>query len=64
MIGSWFDGVNCTLFAYGMSASGKTHTMVGSDAHPGIFPRLAEYLFQHIGEIAAESEYIVNVGAI
>lgn len=30
--------------AYGQSATGKTHTMMGTDAHPGLVPRLCQAL--------------------
>ncbi len=31
---------NCVLFAYGMTNAGKTHTIQGTNTHPGILPRL------------------------
>ena len=39
-------GYNCTIFAYGQTGSGKSHTMSGSDAEPGIIPRVAHGLFE------------------
>eukprot|EP01065_Artemidia_motanka_P038010 TRINITY_DN46896_c0_g1_i1.p1 TRINITY_DN46896_c0_g1~~TRINITY_DN46896_c0_g1_i1.p1 ORF type:complete len:682 (+),score=159.39 TRINITY_DN46896_c0_g1_i1:61-2106(+) len=38
-------GNSCCLFAYGMTGSGKTHTMMGGAADPGMVPRIAESLF-------------------
>ncbi|PNH05289.1 Kinesin-related protein 11 [Tetrabaena socialis] len=38
-------GVNGTIFAYGVTSSGKTHTMTGSDEDPGIVPRVIRELF-------------------
>lgn len=35
-----------TVFAYGVTSSGKTHTMQGTPADPGIIPRAVEELFQ------------------
>ncbi|KAF6034981.1 hypothetical protein EB796_006716 [Bugula neritina] len=29
-------GINGTIFAYGQTSSGKTHTMLGSDTEPGL----------------------------
>ena len=38
-------GINCTIFAYGMTSAGKTHTMFGlPDTDPGINFRLLEDL--------------------
>ncbi|KAK2958447.1 putative Chromosome-associated kinesin KIF4 [Blattamonas nauphoetae] len=31
-----FDGENCLIFAYGITGSGKSHTICGSDTQPGI----------------------------
>ncbi|EKM57950.1 uncharacterized protein PHACADRAFT_193079 [Phanerochaete carnosa HHB-10118-sp] len=40
-----YNGVTVTVFAYGVTSSGKTHTMQGSKAEPGIIPRAVEALF-------------------
>ncbi|KAK7267150.1 hypothetical protein RIF29_19814 [Crotalaria pallida] len=41
-------GFNGTVFAYGQTNSGKTHTMRGSTSEPGIIPRAVHDLFQII----------------
>ncbi|GAB5587114.1 hypothetical protein Unana1_02014 [Umbelopsis nana] len=41
-----FSGVDSTIFAYGVTGSGKTHTMQGTEDEPGIIPRVARYLFE------------------
>jgi alpha-tubulin suppressor-like RCC1 family protein len=46
MIGSVLEGYNATLFAYGQTTSGKTHTMVGSEDHPGLIPLTVQDLFK------------------
>ena len=33
------DGYNATVFAYGNTGSGKTHTIMGTKEQPGILPR-------------------------
>ncbi|GJJ13420.1 hypothetical protein Clacol_007674 [Clathrus columnatus] len=33
------EGYNAVVFAYGQTASGKTHTLTGTDEQPGIIPR-------------------------
>ena len=44
-----FNGFNGTVFAYGQTSSGKTHTCIGPDftdpTHMGILPRMVEHLF-------------------
>ena len=37
-----FSGFNATIFAYGQTSSGKTHTMMGTDSEPGNFRHLIE----------------------
>ncbi|KAH8551435.1 the motor domain of kinesin family member 22 [Umbelopsis sp. PMI_123] len=46
MIDKVFSGVDSTIFAYGVTGSGKTHTMQGTEEEPGIIPRVAQYLFR------------------
>jgi Kinesin motor domain len=40
-----------TVFAYGQTSSGKTHTMKGSDTEPGIIPLAIQDLFHSIQEV-------------
>ncbi|KXN84644.1 Kinesin-like protein KIF22 [Leucoagaricus sp. SymC.cos] len=40
-----YGGVTVTIFAYGVTSSGKTHTMQGTKAEPGIIPRTVQALF-------------------
>eukprot|EP00438_Fugacium_kawagutii_P006516 Skav209109 [mRNA] locus=scaffold179:191100:204141:+ [translate_table: standard] len=42
LIASAVDGFNVTVFAYGQTGAGKTHTMYGNDAMPGLVPRAAQ----------------------
>ncbi|GBO28866.1 Kinesin-like protein KIF19 [Araneus ventricosus] len=42
------DGYNGTVFAYGATGSGKTHTMVGVDDEPGIMVRALQDLFKEV----------------
>ncbi|KAJ7204506.1 kinesin-like protein [Mycena pura] len=39
------SGVTVTIFAYGVTSSGKTYTMQGTSTHPGVIPRVVEALF-------------------
>ena len=46
-----FNGYNGTVFAYGQTGTGKTHTMTGvegDDTHKGIMPRAFEDIFVNI----------------
>ncbi|XP_020631801.1 kinesin-like protein KIF22 [Orbicella faveolata] len=42
------QGHNASVFAYGPTGAGKTHTMVGSPEQPGLIPRCAAELFKLI----------------
>lgn len=46
LLPSVFTGHTLTIFAYGVTSSGKTHTMQGSTTQPGIIPRVMEALFE------------------
>lgn len=41
-------GLNATVFAYGATGSGKTHTMVGDDQDPGLMVLSLRDIFEHI----------------
>lgn len=56
------EGFNCTVFAYGQTGTGKTHTMEGNMDDPenaGIIPRAVQAVFQHLE--AAGAEYSVRL---
>ena len=42
------DGYNGTVFAYGQTAAGKTHTMLGSKGTPGILPLAVNEIMEAI----------------
>jgi len=48
-------GLHTTVFAYGVTGAGKTHTMQGSPDDPGIIPRTAGRLMQLVAESAART---------
>jgi hypothetical protein len=45
LVQSAIDGFNVCIFAYGQSGSGKTHTIQGNAADPGITPRFIAELY-------------------
>eukprot|EP00494_Astrolonche_serrata_P031133 UN31402 len=42
------EGVNCTIFAYGQTNSGKTYTMLGDENNPGIILLSLSDIYRHI----------------
>ncbi|KAK7278959.1 hypothetical protein RJT34_24000 [Clitoria ternatea] len=53
-------GFNGTVFAYGQTNSGKTYTMRGSKAEPGVIPLAVQDLFQIIQQILACDKHILK----
>lgn len=54
------DGVNGTIFAYGVTSSGKTHTMHGDQRSPGIIPLAVKDAFSIIQETPTR-EFLLRV---
>ncbi|MBN3324764.1 KIF5A protein, partial [Atractosteus spatula] len=57
-------GYNGTIFAYGQTSSGKTHTMEGKLHDPqlmGIIPRIAHDIFDHIYSMDENLEFHIKV---
>uniref|UniRef100_A0A673KHV9 Kinesin heavy chain-like n=1 Tax=Sinocyclocheilus rhinocerous TaxID=307959 RepID=A0A673KHV9_9TELE len=57
-------GYNGTIFAYGQTSSGKTHTMEGNlhdTQQMGIIPRIAEDIFNHIFSMDENLEFHIKV---
>lgn len=48
-----FDGLNSTILAYGQTASGKTHSILGTLREPGVLPLAVQELFQAEGGLYA-----------
>lgn len=44
------SGYNCTVFAYGATGAGKTHTMLGTRDNPGVIARTVENLYSRVDE--------------
>ena len=42
---SFFKGDNLLIFSYGVTNSGKTYTMQGTNTDPGLIPRTLDFLF-------------------
>ncbi|KAM7176444.1 kinesin-1 heavy chain isoform 2-T2 [Macrochelys suwanniensis] len=58
------DGYNGTIFAYGQTSSGKTHTMEGTLHDPdgmGIIPRIVQDIFNYIYSMDENLEFHIKV---
>lgn len=53
LVDSVIKGFNATVFAYGATGAGKTHTMLGTDTQPGIMSLTMISLFE---KLRAEDE--------
>lgn len=53
-------GFNSTVFAYGQTSSGKTHTMRGTPDEPGIIPMAVQEVFSLI-EQSQDREFLLRV---
>ena len=55
------DGYNCTVFAYGATGAGKTHTMLGNGEMPGVMFLTMMDLYNRIDEMKSEKTCEVAV---
>ena len=56
-------GYNGTIFAYGQTSSGKTHTMEGVIGDPGlqgVIPRIVNDVFNHIYSMEENLEFHIK----
>ena len=60
LIDSAMNGFNATIFAYGQTASGKTHTMMGSKNEKGIIQNAIDEIFDFIA-IEEERQFQIQV---
>lgn len=54
LLDSVLDGYNATVFAYGATGCGKTHTITGTISQPGIIFLTMQELFERVGELSNE----------
>ena len=59
--GQVLEGYHATVFAYGMTGSGKTHTMVGNSKDPGIIPLSFEQIFKQVVLNAETTDYSISI---
>lgn len=59
VVKGFVDGFNGTLFAYGQTSSGKTHTLIGKAEDPGVTPLAIHDVFNLIRS-ASETQFLVR----
>ncbi|CAH2018486.1 unnamed protein product [Acanthoscelides obtectus] len=57
------EGFNATIFAYGQTSSGKTHTILGNETDPGLFQLVSNQLFQHVAD-QVDKRYLIRCSYI
>ncbi|KAG1653376.1 Kinesin-like protein KIF19 [Nymphon striatum] len=61
LIDNVLNGYNGTVFAYGATGAGKTHTMVGNDSDPGTMVRALNDLFSYMENTKEQTKYSVSM---
>ncbi|KXS11941.1 kinesin-domain-containing protein [Gonapodya prolifera JEL478] len=51
----FLNGFNGSVFCYGQTGTGKTHTMMGNPTKKGILPRAIDHIFARLAHIRATS---------
>ncbi|RKP39157.1 P-loop containing nucleoside triphosphate hydrolase protein, partial [Dimargaris cristalligena] len=54
-----YQGLDATIFCYGVTGAGKTHTIQGDNSNPGLIPRTIEYLFAN-RKMRNKLKYVVS----
>lgn len=57
LVDSLLHGKNGLLFTYGVTGSGKTYTMTGTNSDGGIMPRCIDVIFNSIGKLQPARRY-------
>ena len=61
VIDGLLDGVNCSVFAYGATGAGKTHTMLGSSDNPGVMFLTTMELYERIDQLKHDKNCQITV---
>jgi hypothetical protein len=67
LVSSLYEGFNSTVFAFGASGSGKTHTVLGAKHRPGLIDRIIDDVFARYDQrtctvsVSVEELYCVSV---
>ena len=63
IISNVLEGYNGTIFAYGQTGTGKTHTMTGIEGDQkqrGVMPRAFEDIFRNIEQDSVKTQFLVR----
>uniref|UniRef100_A0A8C5P363 Kinesin-like protein n=1 Tax=Jaculus jaculus TaxID=51337 RepID=A0A8C5P363_JACJA len=61
ILDSFLQGYNCSVFAYGATGAGKTHTMLGREGDPGIMYLTTMELYRRLEARQEEKQFEVLV---
>lgn len=61
LLESILDGYNATVFAYGATGCGKTHTILGTPLDPGVIFLTLKELYERIDQLSSERIFDVSV---
>jgi kinesin family member 18/19 len=61
LLTSVFEGYNATVFAYGATGCGKTHTITGTQQQPGIIFLTMQELFDRVNEMSDEKHTEISL---
>lgn len=61
LLDSIIDGYNATVFAYGATGCGKTHTILGTPQDPGVIYLTLKELYERIDQLSDERVFDVTV---
>lgn len=64
LVEDFMNGFNATLFLYGQTASGKTHTMMGEPSDEGIVVRAFEHVMSVINSSSVDKRYSLRMSAL
>lgn len=61
ILDSFLQGYNCSVFAYGATGAGKTHTMLGREGEPGIMYLTTMELYRRLEALREEKQFEVLI---
>ncbi|CAH6776216.1 kinesin-like protein KIF18B [Phodopus roborovskii] len=61
ILDSFLQGYNCSVFAYGATGAGKTHTMLGTEGDPGIMYLTTMELYRRLEARQEEKKFEVLI---
>ncbi|VEN64102.1 unnamed protein product, partial [Callosobruchus maculatus] len=59
LVESFMEGFNATIFTYGQTSSGKTHTILGSKSEDGLFDLVVKDIFHYVSA-TTDKKYLIR----